>query len=405
MVLGGTGWKRLPRSLSREALRSVWRSSRDATSNPGAPGVDGVKAQQFASDLDAHIERIREDVHAGIFRFSRLRLARVLKDSGGYRILAIPTVRDRLLQRALLRHLEADPRFQPSSAISYGFAKQRTLADAQRKALALRHARPWVLKCDIVRFFDRIPRTHLKRLVRRSVGWKVVGQLLCETIDCEIQLRTREDVDLLAENGVQAGVGLRQGMPVSPMLSNLLLKRFDQRLEKLGLFAVRYADDIAVFAGSRADCIAALNIIQDGLAELDLEVPDILDGGKTGILGPSEVVEFLGVEIRRRGDAYKLCAPARKIEKIEAAMESLAQIDKCIEQKRNLGQLVRALDSFVVGHGASMAVLDDGGDFMNRLEAAKQRQLRSLLVQILGAKVVDRLSPDELAVLGAEPFR
>ena len=405
MVLGGTGRRRLPASLSTEALREAWRNSRDATSKPGAPGVDGVRAAQFASDLADQLERIRQEIRGYSFRFEKLRLARVLKDTGGYRILAIPTVRDRLVQRAILRHLEADPGFQPSSSISFGFAKQRTLADAQRAALGLRQSRPWVLKCDIVKFFDRIPRSQLKDLVRRKVGWKVIVDLLCRAVDTELLLRNPEDVEVVTQNGVEIGRGLRQGMPVSPMLSNLLLKRFDDRLERQGFAAVRYADDIAVFGHSRAGCESALGAVQVGLAELELEVPDIFDGGKTSILGPSEAVEFLGVEIRRKGATYRLCAPTKKIDKIEAEMAKMVQIEWCVDKKRNIGQVVRALDSFTIGHAASMAVLEDGGAFMSRLEAAKRRQLRALLANLVGEKVVASLGPDHLAILGIEPFR
>jgi hypothetical protein len=189
------------------------------------------------------------------------------------------------------------------------------------------------------------------------------------------------------------------------MLSNLLLKRFDERLEKSGVVAVRYADDIAVFAESRGASEAALQAIQTGLAELGLEVPHLLDQGKTSILGPSEVAEFLGVEIRRKGEMYKLCAPAKKIEKIEAAMTAMVQVSKCVAEKRNIGQVVRALDSFTIGHAASMAVLEDGGEFMARLDAAKRRQLRGLLVNLLGEGVVDSLDPDRLAILGVEGFK
>jgi hypothetical protein len=86
-------------------------------------------------------------------------------------------------------------------------------------------------------------------------------------------------------------------------------------------------------------------------------------------------------------------------------MEAMVQVEKCIELKRNIGQIVRALDSFVIGHAASMAVLDDRGDFMSRLEAAKRRQLRTLLENLIGRRVVDGLKPNQLAVLGIELFR
>jgi hypothetical protein len=67
----------------------------------------------------------------------------------------------------------------------------------------------------------------------------------------------------------RAIIGLRQGMPVSPMLSNLLLKRFDEGLDKQGIVAVRYADDIAVFARSREECLEALAAVH--LAILGVE--------------------------------------------------------------------------------------------------------------------------------------
>jgi hypothetical protein len=194
-------------------------------------------------------------------------------------------------------------------------------------------------------------------------------------------------------------------MPVSPMLSNLLLKQFDERLEKAGITAVRYADDIAVFADSRKACEIALETIQVCLAEVKLSVPGVFDGGKTSILGPSEAAEFLGVEIRRNGEKYKLCAPTSKISKMESSMSAKADIKKCIEEKRNIGQIVSGLDSFIVGHAASMAVLDDGGDFMARLEAAKRRQLRALLVDLLGERGVDSLDNKKLAILGIEAFK
>lgn len=271
-------------------------------------------------------------------------------------------------------------------------------------ALSLRQTGPWVLKCDIVRFFDRIPRAQLKTLIRRKVGWKVIAELLCQAVDGELQTRSPEDVELVFNNGVCQGIGLRQGMPVSPMLSNLLLKSFDEHLEKRGIVAVRYADDIAIFAHSNRECLDALAIVQEGLATLDLQIPGLEEDGKTNILGPSEVAEFLGVEIRRAGAEYKLFAPAKKLDKIETVMADMVQINTCIERKRNIGQVVRALDSFTIGHAASMSVLDDGGAFMARLEAIKQRQLRELLVNLVGIDVVDNLSADHLSIFGVRPF-
>jgi retron-type reverse transcriptase len=156
---------RLPGSLSRDAIRTVWNQCRDSTpSTAGAAGVDNLSASVFASRLAEHIAAMREDIRAGVYRFSKLRIAPIQKPTGGYRIIAIPTVRDRLLQRALLAHLENDRRFDASSPISFGFTRGRTLSLAQERALELRQTRPWVLQADIVKFFDRIRRRDVKAL-------------------------------------------------------------------------------------------------------------------------------------------------------------------------------------------------------------------------------------------------
>jgi RNA-directed DNA polymerase len=398
--------KRLPGSLSAEAFRLAWKESRDSKSgaSPGAPGVDGVRAAVFASELARQITEVRLALQNGSFQFNRLRLAPVPKPSGGYRIIAIPTVRDRLVQRTLLHGLEKDTRFRASSPIAYGFTKGRALADAQRAALAIRNARPWVLQADIIKFFDRIKRDQLQQLIRRKVRGKTVSDLLCAAVCCEIEEIGGKGADIIRANGIQKGLGLRQGMPVSPMLSNLLLKSFDEALAKRGLVALRYADDIAVFGLSRTELTEALSFIRDTLKRLELEVPDLEEGGKTSISGPSQVVEFLGIEIRRNGDGYAFAAPHRKLVEIEGEMAQMASLSECLKHSRNIGQVVRSLDAFIVGHRAAMSVLDDPASFFDRLEAAKQRKLTALLTELIGANAVKNLDGPRRAILGLERF-
>ncbi len=290
-------------------------------------------------------------------------------------------------------------RFVATSSISYGFAKGRTLADAQRRALELRRDRPWMLQADIIRFFDRIPRPEVKALIQRRVRTRIVAELLCAAVDCEL------DVTLDAgSEGIQRGLGLRQGMPVSPVLSNLLLKGFDDMLAKRGIQAIRYADDIAIFGANRQECIAALDVARDVLSKLSLAVPELADGGKTKLSNPTDAALFLGVEIRRFSSGYRLCAPSKKLDDIEAQMAEMASLASCVAERKGLPQVVRSLDSFVVGHAASMAVLEDGGEFRARVEARKQRQLQRLLEELLGKSAVANLDDTRRAVLGLREF-
>jgi hypothetical protein len=141
------------------------------------------------------------------------------------------------------------------------------------------------------------------------------------------------------------------------------------------------------------------------LAKLQLDIPELAADGKTTLAGPSEVTEFLGVEIRRFHEGYRLCAPTKKLAQIDADLAEMASVEWCLSERKNLGQLIRVLDSFVVGHIASMAVLGDAAhEFANRLNASKEKHVRALLIEMIGEAAVKRLNPDHLAILGLGSF-
>ncbi|MGJ4854849.1 reverse transcriptase domain-containing protein [Labrys sp. La1] len=206
------------------------------------------------------------------------------------------------------------------------------------------------------------------------------------------------------ENGIIKGRGLRQGMPVSPLISNLLLRDFDRTLVKHKISILRYADDLALFAASRSECESALAFIQNQLTKVKLNIPELSETSKTAIRAPSDAVTFLGIEIRRFGDKYELRAPDKKLESIVEKIMSLASFRNCLEDKRNIGHLSQVLDRFIIGHRASMAILDDPESFINRLEAAKKKAVKQLLQEIIGAKALANLDADKLAVLGVDQF-
>lgn len=397
--------KRLPSTFSAENFEFVWRQSRDSkASRYGGAGVDGTTAPAFKARLDENIFRIRAEIRAGIFRFAKLRLAPVLKPSGDFRIIAIPTVRDRLVQRVILNHLEADAKFDAGSPISYGFLKDRTLPDAQRQAIALRNEYPWVLQADIVKFFDNIEREIVRKLVRKHVKRKVVSELIQSAINCELDEGGKQGARIARENGIRKGRGLRQGMPLSPVLSNLLLKEFDQKLDQHGIKAIRYADDIAVFSSSKNGCKDALTVIQNELSKIGLEIPSLENNGKTILTPPSETIEFLGIDIRRSGIKYRPYAPTKKIEKIRRIMIEISTLENCAAEKFNIGQLSKHLDRFIIGHSASMALIDDRQSFVERIEAAKKEALRNLIVEIFGSKAISHLDDRKMAIIGIKDF-
>lgn len=98
--------------LSKANLIRSWQSSRDSTTKAARPGVDRITAHQFAANLDRNISRLAQDLGQGVYHFSKLRPFLIPKANGSKeRVICVPTVGDRLVQRAICRYLEESGKF------------------------------------------------------------------------------------------------------------------------------------------------------------------------------------------------------------------------------------------------------------------------------------------------------
>lgn len=86
-----------------------------------------------------------------------------------YRIICIPTIKDRLIQKSLLRLLE-NRGFKFETKISYGYSRKKSVQRALLHAKQLRNEKPWVYKTDIKSFFDVIPRDKMKECVEKKLN-------------------------------------------------------------------------------------------------------------------------------------------------------------------------------------------------------------------------------------------
>lgn len=399
------GARRLPKSLAESELKAVWKDSRDSrVTSAGAPGIDGISATDFSKRLAPSLHQTREAIRKGHFAFSPLRVCTVPKKSGAKRIIAVPTIRDRLVQRAICRHLENDKRFPRPPSVAYGFVKGRSLEDAQRKALQYRREAPWVLQTDIVSFFDQIERADVLRAIKGRVKSKVIADLIVKAASTELDYSDPLTPVLTKENGLKMGRGLRQGMPLSPVLSNLVMRDVDRGLEKAGLKAIRYADDIAVFCESQAECEAALELITNLLKPLGLKLPPLDDKGKTTITPDRKACEILGVELRLVGEQYEMCAPRKRLDALKDHFCEIATAEYCVANKLTLTRMLTHLDAVARGHKRTVHGLSNAADFQQRVDALQQRAVESLIKSLVGEKAFATLTPQKLAVLGVKAF-
>lgn len=233
--------------------RILWRSWRRVRSNRGAAGGDGVSIARFEADLRDEFITLRRTLLDGTYRPRRLRVARIPKRNGGTRTLAIPSVRDRVVQTAVATVLAPLWEHELSPA-SFAYRPGRSVASALRRVARLRRAdHEFVVVADIDDFFDDIDHARLVRFVGTHVPDPRIVALI------ERWLAT-----------IPGGVGVPQGSPISPLLSNVYLDLFDDHLLRAGFGLVRYADDMVICCRDRAQAEKALARAAELLAELGL---------------------------------------------------------------------------------------------------------------------------------------
>src|SRR5579872_1608652 len=157
--------------LSKSKLRAAWNDSRDSSPNAGSPGIDDVTAARFAANLDHNLTVLANRLRRGHYGPSLLKAVFIPKpDSEKERMICIPTVADRLIQRAIIFYLDSKRKFPIYNSSSFGFLRNLGTEAAITPAVGYRQSYDWCLKTDIESFFDRIPRQYLKSCVAKALG-------------------------------------------------------------------------------------------------------------------------------------------------------------------------------------------------------------------------------------------
>jgi len=242
----------------------------------------------FDDRLEENLKRLSEDLQSGLYRPQQIRRHYIPKPgSKEKRPLGIPTVRDRVVQTAVLNALE--PIFEREFAEhSYGFRPGRGCKDALRRVdQLLKAGYTYVVDADLKSYFDTIPHDRLLALVAQKVSDGRVLSL----------------IEAFLKQGVLDGLrewtpeeGSPQGGCISPLLSNIYLNPLDHLMAQQGFEMVRYADDFVILCRSPEEAANALALVQQWTAEAGLK----LHPEKTKIVdAQTDVFDFLGYRFQR----------------------------------------------------------------------------------------------------------
>lgn len=221
---------------------NISRAIRKVVSNGGSGGVDGMTVDELSGYWELRGTELKELILTGRYKPSPVRRVEIPKDNSKTRKLGIPTVVDRVIQQAISQVLSPMYERQFSDG-SYGFRPHRSAHDALRNAQKiLNNGYEYAVGIDLERFFDTVNQSYLIELLSHTIKDGRVISLIHKYLYAGVL------VDGLYHSTHE---GTPQGVPLSPLLSNIVLNELDKELERRGHPFVRYADDSLIFCKSK----------------------------------------------------------------------------------------------------------------------------------------------------------
>jgi RNA-directed DNA polymerase len=271
------------------AERNLWAAFQQVAENDGAPGVDHVTVTDWERQLPEAIWELSDRLRAGTYQPSEIKRVHIPKPgSNETRPLGIPTVRDRIVQAAVVNVIA--PIFERDFAEqSYGFRPGRGCKDALRRVDQLvKQGHHYVVDADLKGYFDTIPHDRLMTRLQEKIADGSVLSLIESFLKAKI-------LDGLSQWTPETGAP--QGAVLSPLLSNIYLDPLDHQLAAAGYEMVRYADDFVILCRTAEAATQALEQVQLWVTANEL----VLHPTKTKIVDVrDEGFDFLGYHFQDR---------------------------------------------------------------------------------------------------------
>lgn len=221
---------------------NVHKAYKRVKSNKGSGGIDKMEVESLREYLVANKDYLIESILDGTYCPNPVRRVEIPKDNGKKRMLGIPTVVDRVVQQAITQVLSPIYEKQFSSS-SFGFRPKRNAHQALKQCKDyITEGYKYAVDMDLEKFFDTVNQSKLVEVLSRTVKDGRVISLIHKYLKAGVVVRNKfEDTE----------IGVPQGGPLSPLLSNIMLNELDKELEKREHRFVRYADDMVILCKSK----------------------------------------------------------------------------------------------------------------------------------------------------------
>jgi group II intron reverse transcriptase/maturase len=329
-------------------LVEAWRRVRQNYSK--GTGVDKVSFSDIENyGLHKFLSELQTELRTGTYQCSAVRNVEIPKEKKGeYRILGIPTIKDRVVQMAVKMLIE--PLWEADFIdTSYGFRPNRGAKDAVRQIKKnLYEGHRFIYDADLSKYFDTIPHDKLFITLKERIKDKGILDIIGQWLTAPKQMRNGELIKSLA--------GTPQGGVISPLLSNIYLHAFDRivsnpkgKFAKANIRIVRYADDF-VLMGNYYYSREILKYLDSLMNRMGLTI----NKEKTSILHNSKKsLYFLGFEFRVIRSKFKW--NSKNYTNIRPSMQSrsklFTRIRELLRKRRHwkIAPLMYKLNSLLIG--------------------------------------------------------
>lgn len=346
--------------VSRESMLRAWKKVK---SNKGKPGIDNISIERYPKWVKRRWEGFKEQLLNGDYKPRPVLRVEIPKDSGdGARKLGIPCIMERVIMQAVAGTLTSvfEPLFSESS---FGFRPGRSVHDAARQAQRYyQEGYTYQINLDLEKFFDTVNHDLLMNRVARQVKDKGILRLIGTFLRAGVMVNGRLNA---------TKIGVPQGSPVSPILSNILLDDLDKELETRGHKFVRYADDVVIFVKSERAARRVMTNISRFLEET-LKVK--VNTRKSKICKVKEG-SVLGFEIHRK----KLRTIEKKIRKFKAELRRISRRCPGIAMKDRFQRMAEYARGWMAHYGGGMlynTIVEMDGWIRRRIRMAYLKQWR-----------------------------
>lgn len=350
-------------------LKEAWGQLN--TSNKASKGLSKQSIKDFESNLSANLIALSKDLIKDTYKFDPVKGVALEKKNKGFRPLLISEVRDRVVHKALAIKLQNKlaGKYKIKNRCSFAYQKNLSIKDAiKQMVIYYQQGYKYILEADIQNFFPTVDKEALLKDIFAELTDNTLNKLLNGSLTQELGNRSElenrdkkiyDDIFLSVENGIP------QGNALSPLLANIFLSKFDQRMIKERIKMIRYADDFIIMCKTKAKAKAAYDIAIDELeTKLNLKLYPLKETAAkdekiSRILKPTEQkFEFLSIKF----DGFNCSVSDKKVlgmlQKLNDLSTKRALKENFPDEKIGLLQALTKIKNAIEGWIAAYSFLD-----------------------------------------------